>query len=647
MIKIKSILLLGAMLFCVLPIHSQVPQIINFQGRIAVGNVNYDGQGKFKFALVSGGTTLSSNAVAVPTVVNGFLVGISVSNGGAGYISVPSVSISDSTGSGAIATASISGGAVVSVTIQNAGHGYTSSPLISIAPPAQSTAFTSFWSNDGTSSAGGEPVNWVTLPITKGLYSVPLGDSTLSNMVAIPYSTFTNSDVRLRVWFNDGTNGFQMLSPDQRIAAVGYAMTAGNVSDGAITASKFAPGALNSALQSNGLSGVASGGMILSTNSNASNLLASGYVKVGQLDSSQQEWRPGNSDDAPSARQNHTAVWTGTEMIIWGGYNNGSADYFNSGGRYNPQTDSWIPTSTNGAPKGRYSQAAVWTGTRMLIWGGIGITNGDSVALQTGAQYNLTTDSWSSISTNGAPYFVSQQFSYVWTGSQLVVFGAIGYDNQNGLYIFGGAKYDPTADAWSPVSTNGAPLTSSVTSFVGPIVWTGTEIVVWGGYNSGPSGVGGRYNPQSDSWTSMTANGSPSARSGHSAVWIGNELVIWGGYGNPSWRSDGGKYNPSEDKWRSISLNGAPSLFDYVTAVWTGKGLLFWGRSFGGSSESWYNPVSNQWTSKDSASPPMRANSTTIWTGTEMLIFGGNSGIVMSSLYRYKPAEPIFLYAKP
>ena len=62
-----------------------------------------------------------------------------------------------------------------------------------------------------------------------------LGDTSLANMTAIPNAVFNNTDVRLRVWFNDGTNGSQLLTPDQRIAAVGYAMMAGNVPDGAIT----------------------------------------------------------------------------------------------------------------------------------------------------------------------------------------------------------------------------------------------------------------------------------------------------------------------------------------------------------------------------------------------------------------------------
>jgi hypothetical protein len=89
-----------------------------------------------------------------------------------------------------------------------------------------------FWSNDGTSTAGSVPTAAVSLSVSKGLYSVQLGDIGYTNMLAVPPSVFNNSDVRLRVWFNDGTNGFQLLSPDQRIAAVGYAMTASSLQPG-------------------------------------------------------------------------------------------------------------------------------------------------------------------------------------------------------------------------------------------------------------------------------------------------------------------------------------------------------------------------------------------------------------------------------
>lgn len=86
-----------------------------------------------------------------------------------------------------------------------------------------------YWSNDGTSAASSEPASFVSLTVTKGLYSVLLGDTTLANMSALPATVFTNADVRLRVWFNDGVNGFEAISPDHRLAAAPYALVASTV----------------------------------------------------------------------------------------------------------------------------------------------------------------------------------------------------------------------------------------------------------------------------------------------------------------------------------------------------------------------------------------------------------------------------------
>lgn len=76
------------------------------------------------------------------------------------------------------------------------------------------SAATTYWSNG---------VNTVALPVSMGLYSVLLGDTTVANMSAIPQTVFTNNDVRLRVWFDDGVNGQELLASGQRIAAAGYA----------------------------------------------------------------------------------------------------------------------------------------------------------------------------------------------------------------------------------------------------------------------------------------------------------------------------------------------------------------------------------------------------------------------------------------
>jgi hypothetical protein len=103
------------------------------------------------------------------------------------------------------------------------------------------TGSQTYWSNDGTSAAGNQPTAAVSLAVVKGLYGVQLGDAALANMSVLPSGVFANADVRLRVWFNDGVTGFQQFSPDQRIVAVGYAIMAGSVADGAITAAKVAP----------------------------------------------------------------------------------------------------------------------------------------------------------------------------------------------------------------------------------------------------------------------------------------------------------------------------------------------------------------------------------------------------------------------
>jgi hypothetical protein len=68
-------------------------------------------------------------------------------------------------------------------------------------------------------------------------------------------------------------------------------------------------------------------------------------------------------------------------MIGWGGF--GGGNFFNSGRRYNPDTDSWTATTTTNAPTAREVHTAVWTGSEMIVWGG----GGDSGYLNTGGRY--------------------------------------------------------------------------------------------------------------------------------------------------------------------------------------------------------------------------------------------------------------------
>jgi hypothetical protein len=147
-------------------------------------------------------------------------------------------------------------------------------------------------------------------------------------------------------------------------------------------------------------------------------------------------WVATNTTNAPSARTKHTAVWTGSEMIVWGGSAGGPG--FNTGGRYNPSTDSWTATSTTNAPARRDGHTAVWTGTEMIVWGG---TNN---SLNTGGRYNPITDSWTATTTTNAPAGRNSHTA-VWTGSEMIVWGgANGADKLNTA-----GRYNPITHSWT------------------------------------------------------------------------------------------------------------------------------------------------------------------------------------------------------
>ena len=93
----------------------------------------------------------------------------------------------------------------------------------------------------------------------------------------------------------------------------------------------------------------------------------------GRYNPTTNTWQTISTIGAPSARSDHTAVWTGTHMIVWGG-NDGSLA--NSGAIYDPITDSWQTTSVTDVPEGRSSHTAVWTGSQMIVWGGSGLNTG-------------------------------------------------------------------------------------------------------------------------------------------------------------------------------------------------------------------------------------------------------------------------------
>jgi N-acetylneuraminic acid mutarotase len=355
----------------------------------------------------------------------------------------------------------------------------------------------------------------------------------------------------------------------------------------------------------------------------------------GRYDPATDTWTPTSTVNAPSGRREHTAVWTGSLMVVWGGDN---ATSVNFGGRYDPAADTWTPVSTAGAPSSRYLHTAIWTDSAlMVVWGGV---NGSGTKFNTGGRYNPATDSWTPTSTGNGPSARSSHAA-VWTGNLMVIWGgtdSIGFPSQGG-------RYDPATDTWTPTSIQNAPNgRQSLTT-----VWTGSRMVVWGGYIGGTSYVntGGRYDPISDTWAPTSTSNAPSGRAAHTAVWTGSLMVVWGGSGAGVLNS-GGRYDPSTDSWTPTSTAGAPFQRSDHTAVWTGSLMLVWGGLFSGGGPAYFNtggrydPVSDSWTSTSTSNAPSaRGRHTAVWTGSQMVVWGGygGSGNYFNSGGRYDPVS--------
>lgn len=354
----------------------------------------------------------------------------------------------------------------------------------------------------------------------------------------------------------------------------------------------------------------------------------------------------------PSARSLHTSVWTGNEMIVWGGWD-GIATFFQSGGRYNPATDAWTATSTlSPCPVGRRYQTAIWTGSNMIVWGGSYISGPNDVPLNSGGMYDPAGNSWTQTDL-ASPPAARHRHTAVWASmgapatSVMIVWGGWGDNGAGGNdYLNSGALFDPVANTWTAISTTSAPTAR----YDHTAVWTGTQMIIWGGENGGGKlNTGGRYDLALDSWPAM-APSSLTARSRHSAVWSPELscLIIWGGTGAAIYNT-GARYYPNPgggsagNLWKTMSATLAPTARYDHTAVWTGQEMIVWGgygttpsyKSDGGR----YNPYLDTWTPAagwpdDLNAPVSRSQHGSVWSlQKEMVIWGGAGPLVSGGVF--------------
>lgn len=266
---------------------------------------------------------------------------------------------------------------------------------------------------------------------------------------------------------------------------------------------------------------------------------------------------------APAPRAGAVALWTGSHMLVWGG--NASVTVsgtsyeeitYNDGGLYDPAADAWTTIAAATAPQPREGHSAVWTGAEMIIWGGQLLTAGTVpgpaagaippaappvVTASGGVAYHPDTGVWSLISTQGQPSPRSGHAA-IWTGTEMIIWGGGALPNPSGIgnALVDGAAYAPVTDTWRPIHS--APKTGL---FVPAALWTGAEMIVWGGYNEQSfTNDAYRYDPSADSWQYMTTVGAPAPRAGAAATWTGQSLMIWGGIADLVQFDDGALWSP-------------------------------------------------------------------------------------------------------
>jgi N-acetylneuraminic acid mutarotase len=267
----------------------------------------------------------------------------------------------------------------------------------------------------------------------------------------------------------------------------------------------------------------------------------------GRYDPATDTWVAIGTTHAPSPRAFHRAVWTGSEMIVWGGYDDVRGVSLDTGGRYNPSTDGWTSTSMTGAPLVRTFHTAIWTGSEMIVWGGFDL--GGATSYNTGGRYDPATDTWTPTSISRAPT-PRDSHTAVWTGSEMIVWG--GYDNTGG-------RYDPAGDTWTTTDVTNAPsprnLHTAVWTGSDMIVWGGRYFDGQDRFYN----TGGRYDPATDTWAETDAISAPAERYIHTAVWTDSSMIVWGGANDVQGVTfnTGGRYDPGTDGWTATSASPA------------------------------------------------------------------------------------------
>jgi N-acetylneuraminic acid mutarotase len=249
--------------------------------------------------------------------------------------------------------------------------------------------------------------------------------------------------------------------------------------------------------------------------------------------------------------------------------------------------------------------------------------------------FNPATGLWRQV--GDMPTAANRPLEAVWTGQVAVLFAG-GEGGHPATF-----EYDPTNDTWSP---GYAPLPGG--SRISPsVVWTGGEVVAWGGVDDAKAVVkdpraplwnaplassradGYAYSPATHKWTPIKT--APVSAVDPATTWTGTDWVVYGGTqvtaGVATPVPGGYSYDPGTDTWTALPAAPFKGLSGPV-AAWTGDTLVVWGRDIataggGAPKGAVYDPVAASWAAMDASSQVAGRGSVAVWTGPSMLVVGG------------------------
>ncbi|MBM4360295.1 MAG: hypothetical protein FJ096_19490 [Deltaproteobacteria bacterium] len=342
-------------------------------------------------------------------------------------------------------------------------------------------------------------------------------------------------------------------------------------------------------------------------------------------------WEPIATKGAPSGRSNHVSMWTGTTMVVWGGLSNGPGNgAVATGGIYDPKTYTWTATSGVGAPKARYDATAVWTGTEMIVWGG---TDGQGQPLNDGGRFDPAKNTWIPITSNGAPT-ARARHTAVWNGTEMIVWGGTSTNSP----LPSGGRYSPTTNIWNLISTNPSPVSARARHCA---VWDKNKALmnIVGGFGNNvsdglndvyfPAGSSRaliQYAPIGEGWYNLGEPFEPSKRADHTCAFDGLRTIVFGGYDGSSYLNTGAAWDQTGG-W-SMILGAPPDPRADHTATWIDPKkvmVVFGGRNPQPlDSGSLYDSASNSWSAPLPTVLSARYSHTAVAAGDKLMVWGGN-----------------------